>query len=120
MAQAGARAALLDTDWLAHVQSEVRAARAEITRIATRKRSDRPAIGHEFRGGRLRARRCDFARAVLTALQGQGVFVRMPGVAPLDRCIRISCGRPEDLQVLARALPEALRKRPPKGPPMSW
>ena len=22
----------------------------------------------------------------------RGVFVRMPGVAPLNRCIRISCG----------------------------
>jgi len=29
-------------------------------------------------------------------------------VAPQDRCIRISCGRPDDLAVLAEALPDAL------------
>jgi histidinol-phosphate aminotransferase len=32
----------------------------------------------------------------------------MPFVAPQDRCIRISTGRPEDLDILAAALPEAL------------
>ena len=31
----------------------------------------------------------------------------MPFVAPQDRCIRVSCGRPEDLALFARALPEA-------------
>jgi histidinol-phosphate aminotransferase len=36
------------------------------------------------------------------------VFVRMPGVAPLDRCIRISAGLPADLDVLEEALPAAL------------
>jgi histidinol-phosphate aminotransferase len=34
----------------------------------------------------------------------------MPFVAPQDRCIRISCGRAEDLAVLAEALPKALRE----------
>ena len=47
------------------------------------------------------------ARRVLEGLLDRGVFVRMPGVAPLDRCIRISCGRPEDLDRLAEALPAA-------------
>jgi histidinol-phosphate aminotransferase len=32
----------------------------------------------------------------------------MPGVAPLDRCIRITAGRPDDLAVLDEVLPEAL------------
>ncbi|HDR29042.1 MAG TPA: pyridoxal phosphate-dependent aminotransferase, partial [Rhodovulum sp.] len=36
------------------------------------------------------------------------VFVRMPGVAPLDRCIRISAGPEDQLDVLAEALPGAL------------
>jgi histidinol-phosphate aminotransferase len=38
----------------------------------------------------------------------QGVFVRMPFVAPQDRCIRISCGPERALAVLAGALPAAL------------
>ena len=51
----------------------------------------------------------DFARRVLAALVSDGVFVRMPGVAPLDRCIRISVGPPTALDVFATALPRALK-----------
>jgi len=35
--------------------------------------------------------------------------VRMPGVAPLDRCIRISAGTDADLDILAEELPRALK-----------
>lgn len=49
-----------------------------------------------------------FAKAVLDALLERDVFVRKPGVMPLDRCIRVSCGLPGDLDVFARILPEAL------------
>jgi histidinol-phosphate aminotransferase len=37
------------------------------------------------------------------------IFVRMPGVAPQDRCIRIGAGRPEDMELLTNALPEVLQ-----------
>jgi histidinol-phosphate aminotransferase len=36
------------------------------------------------------------------------VFIRMPGVAPLDRCIRISTAPDDELDVLAAELPSAL------------
>ena len=49
-----------------------------------------------------------FARAVLNGLVARGVFVRMPFVAPQDRCIRVTVGRAEDLAAFAAALPEAL------------
>ena len=49
-----------------------------------------------------------FAKAVLDALIERDVFARKPGVPPLDRCIRVSCGRDEDLGVFARILPDAL------------
>jgi histidinol-phosphate aminotransferase len=49
-----------------------------------------------------------FARRVLDGLLANDVFARMPSVAPLDRCIRISCGRDEDLAIFADALPLAL------------
>jgi histidinol-phosphate aminotransferase len=49
-----------------------------------------------------------FARRVLEELGARDVFVRMPGVAPLDRCIRVSAGLPADLDVLEEALPQAL------------
>ena len=50
----------------------------------------------------------EYARAVLKALIESGIFVRMPGVAPLDRCIRISAGTDADLAVLEELLPRAL------------
>ena len=39
-----------------------------------------------------------------------GALVRMPGVAPLDRCIRVSCGPEADMAALAAALPGALAR----------
>jgi len=38
----------------------------------------------------------DKSRATLRALQQQGVFVRMPSVALLDRCIRVTVGQSEE------------------------
>ena len=106
-AQAGALAALQDADWLARTNASVATARAAITRIAAGNgltvlpsATNFVAIDCGADG--------DFARAVLAALVAQGIFVRMPFVAPQDRCIRVSCGRPEDLQLLAAALPKAL------------
>ena len=49
-----------------------------------------------------------FAKAVLDEVLARDVFVRKPGVAPLDRCIRVSCGRDEDLDVFDAVLPQAL------------
>jgi histidinol-phosphate aminotransferase len=45
---------------------------------------------------------------VLTGLVARGVFVRMPFVAPQDRCIRISCGPAPEMAVLRETLPQAL------------
>lgn len=105
--QDGALAALEDDAWLAHVRAEVATARGRIGAIAHENglipiRSAANFVAIDCRhDGR-------FARAVLDGLMDQGVFVRMPLVAPEDRCIRISAGRPEDLDILAEALPVAL------------
>lgn len=107
VSQAGALAALADQDWLAKVQADVAAARERIYEIAlenglkpTPSATNFVAVDCGGDG--------DFARAVLASLVDQGVFVRMPFVAPEDRCIRISAGKPADLKVLAAALPNAL------------
>ena len=52
----------------------------------------------------------EHAKRVLDALVASGVFVRMPGVAPLNRCIRVTAGTEEDLGVFAEELPKALAK----------
>lgn len=49
------------------------------------------------------------ARALLKALSDRDIFVRMPGVAPLDRCIRVSLGDAASMVAFAAALPLALR-----------
>ena len=49
------------------------------------------------------------ARTLLKALQDRGIFVRMPGVAPLDRCIRVSVGLPEERAVFAESFADALK-----------
>lgn len=107
MSQAGALAALRDTGWLAQVVARVAEGRARLARIAADNGLAALPSATNFvaidcgRDG-------DFARAVLAALVARDVFVRMPGVAPLDRCIRVSVGRPEDLDVFAEVLPQAL------------
>ena len=105
--QIGALAALRDQDWLAQTRSNVEAARAEIARIAAANGLSALPSATNFV-----AIDCGsdgaFARAVLQALVADGIFVRMPFVAPQDRCIRISAGRPEDLALFAQALPKAL------------
>ncbi len=106
-AQAGALAALADRDWLAHVQGAVAEARQRIGEIAaenglTALPSATNFVAVDCGGDGALARR------VLAALGARGVFVRMPFVAPGDRCIRISAGPREMLDALAAALPAAL------------
>jgi histidinol-phosphate aminotransferase len=107
-AQAGALAAYHDTDWMDHIRREVQTARATIARIAGENGLTALPSATNFvaidcgRDG-------DFARAVLAGLIQRGIFARMPFVAPQDRCIRISCGLPGDLERLATALPGALQ-----------
>ncbi|SLN38696.1 Histidinol-phosphate aminotransferase [Roseovarius litorisediminis] len=107
MAQTGALAALNDQDWLAQTQAKVSQARDRISRIAGDNGLTILPSATNFVAVDCGADG-DFARKVLAALVARGIFVRMPFVAPQDRCIRISCGRPEDLDLLAEALPLAL------------
>lgn len=108
VSQAGALAALADQDWLHSVQARTLAARARLSAIAENNGLRPLPSATNFvtidcgRDG-------SHARRVLEALARRGVFIRMPGVAPLDRCIRISLGDDEALDILEEALPAALR-----------
>lgn len=107
MTQAAALAALGDKAHLASVVRKVEAARAEIGRIAAANGLAALPSATNFV-----AVDCGgdgaFAKRVLGELIARDIFVRMPGIAPLDRCIRISAGTEADLAVLAEALPQAL------------
>jgi len=52
----------------------------------------------------------DYARRVLAGLVGAGIFVRMPGVAPMDRCIRVSVGPDAEIDRFATEFGPALAK----------
>jgi histidinol-phosphate aminotransferase len=109
IAQAGALAALADTGWLESVKQRVVRARERIARIGLANGLEPLPSATNFvtldcgRDG-------DHARAVLSALVAEGIFVRMPFVAPQDRCIRITAGTDQDLDRLERVLPEVLAK----------
>lgn len=108
VAQAGALAALADQAFLQAVQGKVAAARERIAVIAAENGLRALPSATNFVAVDC-GRDGDFARAVLRECIARGLFIRMPGVAPLDRCIRISAGTSADLDVLAEVLPQALR-----------
>jgi len=112
VAQAGAMAALADQDHLRAVQVQVAAARERIAGVAAANGLRALPSATNFVAVDC-GRDGDFARAVLRGCIERGLFIRMPGVAPLDRCIRISVGTPADLDVLEEVLPEALRAARP-------
>ena len=107
IAQAGALAALADQVHVADVVRRVVRARERIAAIARANglaplpsATNFVTIDCGRDGG--------FARRVLTQLIARDIFIRMPGVAPLDRCIRVSAGTDADLDAFAEALPAAL------------
>ncbi len=105
--QIGALAALQDTDWLDHIRAQVDAARKRIAQIAASNGLTVLPSATNFvaidcgKDG-------DFAREILAHLVANGIFVRMPFTAPQDRCIRVSCGTPAQLDAFETALPAAL------------
>lgn len=107
IAQAGALAALQDQDWLAHIQAETATARQRIAEIGAENGlhalpSATNFVTLDCGGDGARA------RALVEALADLGVFIRMPGVAPLDRCIRVSCAPEAELALFAQAFPKAV------------
>jgi histidinol-phosphate aminotransferase len=107
ISQEGALAALLDTDWITHVRGEVETARERIGAIANKHGLAPLPSATNFVTIDC-AKDGDFARAVLAGLVANGIFVRMPFVAPQDRCIRVSCGTEAQIDAFAQALPQAL------------
>ncbi|MBO0661396.1 pyridoxal phosphate-dependent aminotransferase [Jiella sp. MQZ9-1] len=107
IAQAGALAALEDQAYLEAVTTKIADARDRLAAIARRANMTPLPSATNFV-----AIDCggdgDYARALLSAVLKRGVFIRMPGVAPLDRMIRVSAGRPADLALFEDALLAAI------------
>jgi histidinol-phosphate aminotransferase len=107
IAQAGALASLADTQHLRDIRAAVAQANERIATIAGAHGLEALPSATNFVA--LDTKRDGaFARALVAALGERGVFVRMPFVAPQDRCIRVTAGPEEMLAVFEAELGAAL------------
>ncbi|MCO5730857.1 pyridoxal phosphate-dependent aminotransferase [Rhizobium sp. SSA_523] len=105
---AAALAALQDQAYLGEAIAAIKGSRERIAAIARQNGLTPLASATNFVAidcGRDGA----YARAIVDGLMEHGVFIRMPGVAPLNRCIRVSAGIDADMALLEEALPQVLR-----------
>ena len=108
MAQQAAQAALADQKWLEQVSVQFEAARKHIAAVAAANGLVPLPSATNFvtidcgRDG-------DYAMRVLKELNAREVFIRKPGAPGIDRCIRVSCGLPHELDYFEATLPEALK-----------
>ncbi|MGH7728955.1 MAG: aminotransferase class I/II-fold pyridoxal phosphate-dependent enzyme, partial [Vulcanimicrobiaceae bacterium] len=106
IAQAGALAALADDAYLAEAIAENARGRDAYRALARELGLSTLASHTNFvcfdLGSRMRA------EALVEALLRRGVFVRKPGLAPLDRCVRVTVGNGAERAAFAAALRGAL------------
>ena len=105
-AQLGALAALADRAYTAEVAREVARGRAEYVELGKRLGTPTLASYTNFVCFRLRSR--SEAEAMVAALLDRGIFVRKPGAAPIDDCIRVTVGTQSERAAFADAFAEAL------------
>ena len=110
---AGALASLAHEDFVAGVVREVAAGREDYYRMAARSRLLALPSATNFVA--IDAGSGARARALLAGFEQHGVFIRMPGVAPLDRCIRVSVGTAPQRERFASVLDEVLANLPDDG-----
>lgn len=105
--QIGALAALKDQAYLRDVVARIVTSREQLVEIASAHGFTELPSGANFVtidcGGD-----SDKSEFILKACLNGGVFIRRPGVAPLDRCIRVSCGDDKANQAFAAALDDAV------------
>ena len=106
VAQAGALASLRDPDFVADVVAEVAAGRIEYEELGNELGLPTLPSGTNFVAIDLGSG--ERARAAMAALLERDVFVRMPGVAPQDRCIRVTVGTARERAQFASAFRDVL------------
>ncbi|MEL7542653.1 MAG: pyridoxal phosphate-dependent aminotransferase [Pseudomonadota bacterium] len=107
VAQAGALAALADQDYLHDVVARTARSRARIAEIAAANGLEALPSATNFVAVDCKGD-ATFAKGVVDGLARHGIFIRMPFVAPQNRCVRISAGTDAHLDLLEAALPQVL------------
>jgi histidinol-phosphate aminotransferase len=109
LSQEAALASLCDQDFIATVADRVAEGRRDYEALAAA--LDLEALPSATNFVAIDMGNGDRARATLTTLlSDEAVFLRMPGVAPLDRLIRVTVGTPPERQAFALALTRVLRR----------
>ena len=108
VAHAGAQAALADQDYLASIIAEVARGREEYATLA--RDLGLTALPSATNFVTIDVGGVERARATVAALAQAGVFIRMPGAPPLDRCVRVTVGMPAERAAFAEALHDALAR----------
>lgn len=107
LSQVAALASLNDRDFLSGVVADVEAGRQETYALAERLGLRALPSATNFVAIDVGSK--ERATAVLEGLADMGVFIRMPGVAPLNRCIRVTIGRPGERGIFAEAFEAVLK-----------
>ena len=108
LAQVAALAALGDKKWLATTLKNVDQAKQRIGEIAKDNGFEPLPSATNFvtidtgRDG-------DYAKAIVEACGERDVFIRMPFAAPENRCLRVSAGPADEIELFGKALGEAIK-----------
>jgi len=108
VAQAGALASLRDESFVHSVVEQVAEGRREYGEVASE--IGVVALPSATNFIALDVGTSERARALVAGLLARGVFVRMPGVAPLDRCIRVTIGPASERRFFVEVLRQEWRK----------
>ncbi len=101
LAQAVALASLRDNEFLPSVRQRVEAGRQLIYTMADEMNLEYLPSSTNFVA--VDMGHGDNTRTILGKLVEQGIFIRMPGVAPLDRFLRVGVGSPEEHAAFEKA-----------------
>ncbi|RDD62511.1 pyridoxal phosphate-dependent aminotransferase [Ferruginivarius sediminum] len=110
VAQVGALASLNDPDFLQGVIDQVAEGRRDYEKLA--RRLGFRALPSATNFVAIDVGGAERARFLLNALQDEGVFVRVPPVAPLNRHVRVSVGTPRERAIFAEALEKVAADMP--------
>ena len=102
IAQAGALASMVDKEHIKQVKELNRAGKYDLSIILEKFGLFPRDSSTNFVLGDAGSK--ESAEATVVALRQEGVFVRKPGLSPLDRFVRVTVGQEEDHEVLSRAL----------------
>ncbi len=106
VAQIGALASINDNTFLPGVLQAVKQGRQQVMDLASAHDLYAEPSYTNFVAVDLES--AERAKAMLDKLAERDVFMRMPGVAPLNRCIRVGLGSPQEFTIFSEVFSEAL------------